>query len=755
MYSDSTEKILKSTKAWKLHSTKRFVLHLALVGFVVFVFVVGVFFFFNRQVNLLMGEQSSFYLQEVATKSAERLKEKLDGDFAKLKGIALTLGGLEDIDVEYWIDELSDDPLLADVQGFGFILPDGKGYAKQFSGLDVSDRDYFAMAMQGQSVISDVFIDKVYNKPVLFYVEPIFTKGKVVGAVIFGIMTEEFEKYLLMPSFAGEGTIHLLDKKGTIILKLGNSTIPKRLSLETLQEDFSAGKKGIIRLEGPNPRILAYAPVGIQDWILLLEVPHTFLVKSQKQTTLYSLAMTLLFGLFILIFPYSALFSRRKHEHSLLKLAYIDQLTGIANYTLFVEGAERLLEDRGPTYACVILNIRKFKLINDLFGYAYGDGMLKQIASMLPSFCFEHEVYGRRGGDRFLLFLRQGDIEERVKAMLVALNRIKLPDTASFKLDIVAGIYFLDKPMAINICIDRATLALDHLIDKHGTNCLVYTDTIREKLLGESELVKSFQEALQTKQFFVLLQPKFNMMTGKVVGSEALVRWNHPSRGFLSPLQFIPVFEEHSLITALDMFVLRQVCEKLRRWQSEGLATFPISVNQSRAHLDNPSYVKDLIHEVDLYGIDHSLLEFEMTESIFLSNLEHLKDVVTKLRKEGFSISIDDFGSGYSSLNMLKNITVDVLKLDREFLMEAEDDIRSQTVIHSAIKMAHDLGMLVIAEGVETKEQADMLMAMDCTIAQGYYYEKPISMDAFEKLLVPEGASYSIDNEREAMGSVL
>lgn len=736
MIQDEAEKILKDSKVGKFHNKNKFIMRQILVGCMVFLFVIFGFFFFYRRVTLLLEQQSSFFMKEVATKSAERLEEKINGDLRMLEGLALYLGGLDYLDVDHWLEVINDDPFFSEFQRIGFMLPDGRLYTSEVYGVDFSDRPYFQAIKQGQTVLSDVFIDNVYHKPTLVYAVPIIQNQEVVGGIGFGIVIQEYEKYLHMPSFAGEGSMHLLDKNGSIILKLGNSVIPKMLSLETLQQDFSTGKSGIVCLEDPYPRVLAYAPVGVQGWSLLLEVPHSFFVETQKRTTLNALVMAGILGLFLLYFHCSSLFKQRRYENSLLRLAYIDKLTGAANYALFVEGAERLIVKEGPGYACIILNIRRFKLINDLFGYSYGDSMLQQIASMLPSFCMDKELYGRRGGDRFLLFFKQGDIEKRVQDLLSVLNKITLPDTACFKLDIVAGIFSLNKPMPINICIDRATLALDHLEDDHGSSYLVYDEAIREQLLEESELVKCFQEALLSDQFLVVLQPKFNMETSRVIGAEALVRWNHPTKGFLAPLKFIPVFEEHHLITELDMFVLRRVCEKLRQWQAQGLAVLPISVNQSRAHLDNPSYVTDLIHEVDLYGIDHSLLEFEMTESIFLGNLDQLKAVVSNLRKVGFSISIDDFGSGYSSLNMLKNIKVDFLKLDREFLMKAEDDLRSQKVIHRTIQMAHDLDILIVAEGVETKKQVEMLLGMNCTMAQGYYYERPIPMDVFEKLLV-------------------
>lgn len=736
--SSDTDAILWATKARATQRNRAHILRMVLVGLVVFLLIIGVFFLFYSQMNLLLQEQSSFYLQEITTKSAERLKEKVDGDLRMLEGIALFLGGLDQLDVDHWLSVMQDNPLFAEFQRYGFMLADGRMYTQEIDGLDFSDRQYFKDVMQGKTTISEVFIDNLYQKPTLAYGVPIRQKGTIVGALGVGLVVQEYESYLHLPSFAGEGTMHLLDKNGSIILKLGNASIPKRLSLDTLRDEFLSGESGIVRLDDKaDPRLLAYAPVGVQQWMLLVEIPNKFLLETQRKTKLYALLMALLYGALMLFFPYYILFKRRNYELSLLKLAYFDEMTGIANYTLFEESATHLVHDKDPTkYACIVLNIRRFKLINDLFGYSYGDTLLKQVAAMLPTFCKEDELYGRKDGDRFLLLLKEGLVEERVRKILATLNTIALPDTAQFSLEFVAGIYHLEETnIPIPICMDRATLALDHLKDDHGAHYMVYNEAIRDKLLDESELVKGFQQALAEKQFFVVLQPKFNMFTAKIVGCEALIRWNHPVRGLLAPIQFIPVFEEHNLITELDMFVLREVCEKLIQWQGQGLEVLPVSVNQSRAHLDNPTYVSDLIHEVDQYGLDHSLLEFEMTESIFLSNLTHLKAVVSELRKAGFCISIDDFGSGYSSLNMLKNISVDFLKLDREFLMEAEDDIRSQKVIRSAIQMAHDLGMLVIAEGVETKAQAEMLMGMECTIAQGYYYERPISMEAFERLL--------------------
>lgn len=735
-----TDKILNETREREIHKNRIHIIYIMLTSLLVFLLMIAVFFIFYNQTNRLLQQQSSYYLQETTIKSAERLKEKIDGDLKLLEGLALVLGELDELDINLWIDVMKKSPLFSEFQRFGFMLPDGRMYTSEIQDVDFSSREYFQAVMQGKVTISDVFIDKVHQLSTLAYGVPIFHNQEVIGAIGVGLVTREYEQVLDFSSFAGKGTVHLLDSDGSLIIKVGDANIPRRLSLESLQEDFKEGRSGIVRLEGQgNPRLLAYAPVGVQDWILLLEIPNTFLLKTQQQTKLYVLLLTLLYGLLMLFFSYYILFKRRRYDLSLLKIAYFDELTGIANYTLIVERAEVLVNEKNMRYAFVVLNIRNFELIKDLFCYSYGDVLIQQIASILPSFCSDEELYGREKRERFLLFLKLEGIEERVSAILATLNQIPLPETASFKLEIVAGIYnVIDPSVPIPICIDRASLAVNHLHDNHETPYLVYTETIKKYLLTESEMVKDFQNAVELDQFFVMLQPKYNLTTETIVGAEALVRWNHPSKGLLPPFQFIEIFEKYNLITALDMFVLAKVCEKLRDWKKQGIPLLPISVNQSRVHLKNSFYVAELVKLVDSYGVDHSLLELELTENIFLGNLEPLKEVMSSLRKEGFLLSIDDFGSYYSSLNMLKNITVDYLKLDREFLIEAEDDIRSKKVIQGVITMAHDLGFLVVAEGVETKEQANMLKELGCTIAQGFYFERPIHITSYEKLLLKQ-----------------
>jgi len=245
-------------------------------------------------------------------------------------------------------------------------------------------------------------------------------------------------------------------------------------------------------------------------------------------------------------------------------------------------------------------------------------------------------------------------------------------------------------------------------------------------------------QALENGDFKVFLQPKYDFKTEKAVGAEALVRWQHPKKGMIKPDSFIPIFEKNGFVTKIDLFVFEEICKMQKAWAAEGREPMIISINQSRLHLRNPAYVATLKSIIERYDVNPGMIELELTESAFFCNMNIVFDVTRRLHKIGFRLSIDDFGSGYSSLNILKDIFIDVIKLDREFLKESSDATRGIKVIKSIIAMAIDLGIETVAEGVETREQVELLREMGCNLAQGFYYAKPMAIPQFVKLLEHE-----------------
>jgi diguanylate cyclase (GGDEF)-like protein len=431
-----------------------------------------------------------------------------------------------------------------------------------------------------------------------------------------------------------------------------------------------------------------------------------------------------------------------RYGRTLWRLAYEDTLTKLPNKNLFEKEAKQRLQHSRDSYAVMILDIRKFKLINNHFGYGFGDSLLLHCAKVIPRYVTRDGLCARFSGDSFIMLVsyrEKAALHRRIAIIGEELRRFAFPKASQFQLEILIGISLVDETnLQINSYIDRALFALSALKETKQGWYLFYEEALKDQLLEESELENVFGKALRSGEFFIQIQPKYSFATGRLIGGEALVRWKHPEKGLLTPSQFIPLFEKHNLLIPLDMYVLKLVCKLLKRWEEEGKPLLPISVNQSRAHLLVTDYEESLVSLVDHYNVDHHLMEFELTETLFLHDMTHLSSVLTTLRNQGFLVSLDDFGSGYSSLTMLKDVQIDVIKMDQGFFTDLTSNEQGRVVIQHVIAMAKDLGITTIAEGVESEEQARMLASMGCDGVQGYFYSQPLEVSEYEQLLADD-----------------
>lgn len=281
---------------------------------------------------------------------------------------------------------------------------------------------------------------------------------------------------------------------------------------------------------------------------------------------------------------------------------------------------------------------------------------------------------------------------------------------------------------------DRANLAAKHCKGNYIRNYAFYTRQMSQEIEKEQRIVNSMKSALENHEFVVFYQPKYGLSDNQIAGAEALVRWKHPERGMISPGEFIPVFERNGFITKLDYYVWEQTCIQLRKWMDEGKNPLPISVNLSRISLYNKDIVNVICNLVDSYRIPRRLFQVELTESAYNTNPKAVQDMMQRLREEGFYILMDDFGSGYSSLNVLKDIVVDVLKMDMKFFAGDDREGRGENIMAAVIRMAKWLNMPVVAEGVERIEQVEFLRSIGCEYVQGYYFAKPMPVEEYEKL---------------------
>lgn len=411
--------------------------------------------------------------------------------------------------------------------------------------------------------------------------------------------------------------------------------------------------------------------------------------------------------------------------------ALYDETTGIYNRRAFYAETERLLHRyQEYQYSLILFDVDRFKMVNALFGIDEGDKILHLIGQIVKIRIWPEETYGRVRDDVFGLCVHRTDAE--IVRLITEIQHAISEYPIAFSMRLSAGIYHVSNPnMPASIIYDRAALAQKSIKESAVDGYAFYRSEMGKTLSQEQKILGEVKNGILTGQFVVYYQPKHSISEKSVVGVEALVRWNHPEKGLVPPSEFIELFERNGLITQLDEFVWEKVCSTLRGWIDKGLSPFPVSVNVSRIHLYDPNICEKFIALTEKYNIPPSLVEIELTESAYVE-YPHLGELMKILQAKGFSFQMDDFGSGYSSLNMLRRIPVDALKLDLHFLGFTEEDHSGKIILESVIQMARRLNIPVIAEGVETERQADFLLRAGCNLAQGFYYSRPMPEVDFE-----------------------
>ena len=409
-----------------------------------------------------------------------------------------------------------------------------------------------------------------------------------------------------------------------------------------------------------------------------------------------------------------------------------DALTGLYNMSyLYTKIKHELLSSEKKYYA-ILINFKNIKLINENFGRAFGDVVLMRMADWLKE-NVKNGVYGRLVGDTFGICMPQEDFDEEFFLKELSNFIIKFKNM-EHRSNIHIGVYDIkDKNLDVNIMFDRAHLAIVDIEENYKTVIKYYNEQLKKELLQEQRLVDDFPGALENGQIMPYLQPIADN-DGKIVGAEALARWIHSDLGFLPPDKFIPVFEKNGLITDLDEHIWRQVCKILADWKTINPDLF-ISINISPKDFFFTDVVSDIKQMVKEYDIDPRKLRIEITETAMMTDSEDRIRAINDIRSAGFIVEMDDFGSGYSSLNMLKDMPVDVLKLDMKFLSEEKNN-KSETIIKNIINLANELNIIPLTEGVETEAQFTQLASMGCVLFQGFHFAKPMPVKEFEEYLV-------------------
>lgn len=410
-----------------------------------------------------------------------------------------------------------------------------------------------------------------------------------------------------------------------------------------------------------------------------------------------------------------------------------DQLTGLYTKEYLWETIRKTISQKSSTpYWIAYLDIKDFKIVNDIFGNEMGDRVLKKVAEWLHKHSHDNWVYGRISGDSFGVCFQSENpdtkaIESKLSKFVVSNGSIE------HKILIHVGLYKVIEPdIGISIMFDRAHLAQTTIKGEYNKHIAFYDDKMRDQVLWNQKISTELERAIAQKELCPYLQPIVDR-NGDIIGAEALVRWIHPVEGFLPPIRFIPIFERNGMIAEVDKFIWRSACEILASWKDEKSKMF-ISVNISPKDFYFMDVYAVITELVEKYGIEPVRLRIEITETVMMTDSESRMAILKKFREAGFVVEMDDFGSGYSSLNQLKDMPLDVLKIDMKFLSKSQDNVRAETILRNILRLSSDLGLYSLTEGVETEEQYKMLSNMGCNLFQGYYFAKPLSVQDFEKL---------------------
>ncbi|HBG2114358.1 bifunctional diguanylate cyclase/phosphodiesterase [Clostridioides difficile] len=707
--------------------------------------------------HLLMSE-AKIHIKEVAVQGSQLAQRQIEKDLDVLNIFSNYYALNPDIPNEEKMKNLLDE--MENQKFYTMAIVDINGNAENTKGdkFSVKDREFFKNSIKGKKYVSSPYVDEV-NKSIkkITISVPLLNNDKVVGVLYCTYNINTLMKLINVSFYENNSISYVVRNDGTIILHPQEDSLSKNIykllkqdndirEINRLKKELQENKTGATVLNMlEERRYLGYATMDngnsennyIKDWNLIFSIPETVVFSNSEQIINRAIYAVLFIILIFIAIIFYIIYIKKSNEKEILSLAYEDKVTHIGNQNKFYrECSKYLLDKPSLNYIIVYFDINNFKMINDTFGYEFGDNLLITIAKALKEELTEGEVYARLSSDYFAIFCDYKNGKNKLIRKIDSIrNNIESNLSIVFEISLCVGIYFVEEgEVDIQKAVNKANMARSVAKGKN-INYAIYNEDVRNKLSEESMILDDIKIALVKNQFEVYYQPKFSLVTGEMIGSEALIRWNHPEHGFISPAVFIPIAEKSKLILKIGRFVFERVCNDLSEWKKQGKKIVPVSINLSRVELYQPDIVKFINKTIQMYKLSSDLIEIEITETVAINELNILKNVLNELRKYGFSISMDDFGTGYSSISCLRDMPIDILKLDKSFLNGIEHDERSRNIAKSIVSLAKSLDLVVIIEGVESKEQAELMKQFGCDLVQGFYFARPMPAKNFLDLL--------------------
>lgn len=717
-------------------------------------FIVTVSVVFNNIKTNLEREIISS-LSEEAEENAALIEKEIDAKFGVLQSFANELSSTGDE-----IAEIRDMQSFVEVYNFrrmGFV--DLNGIAKTTDGFekDLSFREFYQVGLKGESFITESLQETIGDSTedmINILSVPVYdNKGEIKGVLFATYLTEKFHEVIFSDSFQGEGYTYIVAGDGDVISSYGDGMQKEYDNIfiytgdaaqyddaiqEKVENDMreKISRVGIGVNEDNDKYFYCYKPLEIEsadmNWYIFSIEPKSVLDERMHPIMRDIQFLTVILICILVMANIVFLFYNVRRRQELFRLAYKDSITGGDNFSNFKEKAKKYENTEGYVIA---LDISEFKLVNNVCGNARGDEVLKVIWDVIMANCNDNEQAARVNADRFVIFWIESSkktvtyrIEKLINEIEGISEQLSVP-----RLYPVIGIRAVEKLDDADKCYGEALRAKALVKNRRDRHYAFYDEIDYDTIVENKNLENGFEKALADKKFEVWYQPKFNSHTGKIVGSEALIRWRADDGSLISPGRFIPLFEKNGNIIRLDEYVFREVCRQQKEWQKEGIQILPVSVNISRFSLYYSNVVEKYERIINYYDVDHKYVQIEITESAIIENTV-IVELIQKFHDAGFDILLDDFGSGYSSLASLNQMPFDTIKLDKS-LVDYVGNENGEKLLKFIVQLVQSLGMKITAEGVEYKEQLDFLENLNCDDIQGFYFSKPLMLADFSAKL--------------------
>ncbi len=707
-----------------------------------------------------MDSQSQVFLKEISAKNAQAIGVELREQASYLYSLSRTVDKEAIENPKEALLSISDIPTFIQYKRYGIADADGKAYTSDGIDTVLSTNEHIKKCIESRdlTVVRLSKEESLNNDSVFVMMLPLENRNGTTAVIFLTFSTDTVEQKFDSSAFDATEFFFIVDENGKNIMSTHNDSQYHDISnlfeetqfdpkyqgsrLDILRNDMKDGKSGVFLPSESSNYYLSYAPLNFNDWYIFSIVPAENIVANRNTVLIYVIFMCILLTvIFSVLTAYIVMMERHKKEE-FDKILYTDSLTGGSSYAKFcIDVKQQLIKGKKAAY--IVMDLDNFKLINDYYSYDKGNETIKYIYSLWKAMLHENEFVGRIVADKFAVYLRYSNKKElmqRLEDFCTACRFHNDDDMNDYIITPSIGVFLIEtKNSNIQQMQNSAIMAKTLVKGDNETMIAVYDDNIKKKMTERKVLEDELEHAIQNKSFSLVLQPQFKTQTKELCGAEALIRWQKEDGTFVPPSDFIPVAEEKGFIKDLDRIVFEMACDIQKDFQ-ESNKIIDIAVNVSQQSLYDSDFIERYMSIVKEKGIDISHIHLEITESTLFENNKLFIKLLRKLRKCGFKILMDDFGTGYSSIMLLKSMPIDFLKLDKSFVDDYNNP-RGRCIIECIIKMAKDLGISLVAEGVETEEQYLYIKEQNCDIIQGYYFSQPISTDDFKKVLDYQNSS--------------